>query len=245
MRGQDARQPPGDDRVLVMIGLLTGLATLLGGALALRLKSSIGLLLGFGAGAVIGVGLRDLLPEALELSGGAHAPFTIATALAAGFAVYLVADQSIAAATPSPALRSHIGPATLTLHSLMDGLGIGLAFQVSATTGWIVAAAVLAHDLVDGANTVTLSLSGGAQGPTARRWLVADAIAPLIGIGLSRLIQVPPARLAILLAVFAGFFCYIGASELLPRARDRRPHLTTTFATVLGMAVIYAAVRFS
>jgi len=231
--------------MLIAIGLLTGLATLLGGALALRWRASIDLLLGFGGGAVLGVALLDLLPEAFSLSGGVHTPFLVSTAVAGGFAAYLLTDQSIASLTRLGRLRSHIGPATLATHSLMDGLGIGLAFQVNATTGWIVAVAVLTHDLVDGANTVTLSLSSGASRRTAALWLAADALAPLIGIGASRLIVVPPATLGLLLAVFAGFFFYIGASELLPRARERRPQLTTTFTTVLGMAVIYLAVRFS
>ncbi len=231
--------------MLIAIGLLTGLATLLGGALALRWRASIDLLLGFGGGAVVGVALLDLLPEAFGLSSGAHTPFVVATAIAGGFAAYLLTDQSIASLTRLGRLRSHVGPATLTAHSLMDGIGIGLAFQVNATTGWIVAIAVLAHDLVDGANTVTLSLSGGASRRTAGFWLATDALAPLVGIGASRLIAVPPATLGLLLAVFAGFFCYIGASELLPRARERRPQLTTALATTLGMAAIYLAVRFS
>ena len=231
--------------MLFAIGLLTGLATLLGGALALRLKGSIGLLQGFGGGAVIGVALLDLLPEAFQLSGRTHTPFTLPTALAVGFAGYLLADQVIVTAPRSGPLRAHMGPATLTIHSLMDGLGVGLAFQVSPATGWIVAAAVLAHDLVDGANTVTVSLTGGAARRTATAWLAADAAAPLLGIGLSRLVVLPTGTLGLLLAVFAGFFCYIGASELLPRARERRPQLTTTLATILGMAAIYLAVRLA
>ena len=222
--------------MLIAIGLLAALATALGGALALRLKGSISLLQAFGGGAVVGVALLDLLPESFNLSGGLHTPFVLATSMAGGFAGYLFTDQVIAASTRTGAIRGHVGPATLTTHSLMDGVGIGLAFQVSATTGWIVAIAVLAHDLVDGANTVTLSLSGGASRRAAGGWL---------GIAASRLIAVPPATLGLLLAIFAGFFCYIGASELLPRARAGRPQLTTMIATVLGMAAIYLAVRFS
>lgn len=231
--------------MLIAIGLLAALATALGGALALRLKGSISLLQAFGGGAVVGVALLDLLPESFNLSGGLHTPFVLATSMAGGFAGYLFTDQVIAASTRTGAIRGHVGPATLTTHSLMDGVGIGLAFQVSATTGWIVAIAVLAHDLVDGANTVTLSLSGGASRRAAGGWLAADALAPLLGIAASRLIAVPPATLGLLLAIFAGFFCYIGASELLPRARAGRPQLTTMIATVLGMAAIYLAVRFS
>jgi ZIP family zinc transporter len=120
-----------------------------------------------------------------------------------------------------------------------------LAFQVSEAAGVIVAIAVLAHDFLDGANTVTLSLSGGASASTARRWLVADAAAPLVGVLIARLVAVPATTLALLLALFAGFFLYIGASELLPRSHERRPRLSTTAATALGLAFIYVVVRLA
>jgi len=43
-------------------------------------------------------------------------------------------------------------------HSFMDGIGIGLAFQVSKHMGLVVGAAVIAHDFCDGLNTVSLML---------------------------------------------------------------------------------------
>jgi ZIP family zinc transporter len=231
--------------MLLAIGVVTGLATLAGGALALRLTSWLGLLIAFGAGAVLGVSLFDLLPEALTLGAPTSRPFEIATALVCGFAAYLAIDRSVASITRQGGWRGHLGAAALTAHSLMDGLGIGLAFHVSAAAGVIVAVAVLAHDFLDGANTVTLAMSGGTGRPAARGWLAADAIAPLAGIGLARLIVVPQATLALLLAVFAGFFLYIGASELLPQAAQRRPLASTPLATLAGLAMLYAVVRFS
>jgi ZIP family zinc transporter len=232
--------------LILFIGLLTGVATASGGALALRFRSALSLFLGFSGGAVIGVALFDLLPEAIELGGPYFSPLTITTSLAAGFALYLAADRAtLILGARSAGGRRHLGPASLTAHSLMDGLGIGFAFQISSAAGAIVALAVLAHDVVDGANTVTLSLGGGSPTTTARRWLAADAIAPLIGICLARLIAIPAAMLALLLAAFAGFFLYIGASELLPRAHDRRPRLSTIAATATGLGFIYAVVRLA
>ncbi|HLI67737.1 MAG TPA: ZIP family metal transporter [Caulobacteraceae bacterium] len=233
--------------VVLLIGLATGAATLVGGAVALRFRSALDLFLGFSSGAVIGVALLDLLPEALDIGGGAHfRSLTIATAVAVGFALYLAADRAaLVLSEGAEGHRGHMGPASLTAHSLMDGLGIGFAFQVSTAAGVIVAVAVLAHDFLDGANTVTLSLAGGAATPTARRWLVADALAPLVGIGAARLVAVPASVLALLLAVFAGFFLYIGASELLPRSHDRRPRLSTAAATAIGLGFIYAVVRLA
>jgi ZIP family zinc transporter len=231
--------------MLLAIGLLTGLATVLGGTLALRLQTSLGLFLGFGAGAVLGVALFDLLPEALALGVGAHSVIEVMAALACGFAAYLVIDQTVFALARRNRWRGQFGAAALTGHSLMDGLGIGLAFEVSPTVGAIVAVAVLAHDCLDGANTVSLTLSGGAGDRAARRWLIADALAPLVGIGLSRLVAIPQATLAIVLAAFAGFFLYIGATEMLPHALERRPRASTAMASLAGLALMYLVVRLS
>ena len=69
-----------------------------------------------------------------------------------------------------------VGRVSLALHSLMDGLGIGFAFQVSQSTGWLVAAAVLAHDMADGANMI--GISSTACRPHAscrsRKWTAAS-----------------------------------------------------------------------
>jgi ZIP family zinc transporter len=47
------------------------------------------------------------------------------------------------------------------------------------------------------------------------------------------------------LAVFSGFFLYIGASELLPESHHRHPRAWTTVSTVLGVALIWAVVRLA
>lgn len=231
---------------MVLAGTATGMATLGGGAAALRFRGALSALLGFASGAVIGVGLFDLLPEALDIGVGHHSDLKLMAAVAVGFVAYLAADRvALIVGQRDGRLRGHFGPASLTAHSLMDGLGIGLAFQIAPATGLVVALAVLAHDFLDGANTVTLSLAGGQRPGTARAWLIADAAAPLAGIGLSRLIGVTPMILAVLLAIFAGFFLYIGASELLPRAHAQGARLGTVAATAAGLAFIYLVVRLA
>lgn len=237
---------PGPDSLLLLIGVSTALATLFGGALALRFRSALGLFLGFSSGAVIGVSLFDLLPEALELGRAGHSALTLTTAVAIGFGLYLTVDRtSLMLSGGKPGHKGHLGPGSLTLHSLMDGLAVGMAFHVNTAAGLVVAFAVLAHDVLDGANTVTLSLAGGASTATARRWLAVDALAPLIGIGLARLVDVPAGLLSLALAVFSGFFLYIGASELLPRSHEVRPKLSTLGATGLGLGFIYGVVRLA
>jgi len=236
---------------LIVIASGAGAATLVGGSLALRFRSVINLSLGFSAGAVIGVAVFDLFPEAVRLGRSGHPLNDLAIALAAavlGLLFYLALDRTLLggrtdANAQSGGRRGHLGAASLTLHSLMDGLGIGLAFQVSNAVGLTVAFAVLAHDLVDGVNTVNFSLAGGVSRPGARRWLAADAIAPLIGAAVSRLVKVPQGSLAVLLALFAGFFLYIGVRELVGRSRVVSPRILAS--STAGLAAIWLVVRLA
>jgi len=219
-------------------GLAASAATLLGGALALRFQQRITLVLGLAAGVVLGVALFDLIPEALDMARGVHEARLILGYVALGLAAYLLLDRLLGTAKRGlSSWRAHLGPASLTLHSFLDGMGIGLAFQVSADLGWMVALAVLTHDVADGVNTVSLSLAGTKPG-LARRWLLANGAAPLLGVGAGLLIQLPDAVLAPLLACFGGVFLYIGACELMPRSHARDPRLRVTVATIGGILLM-------
>jgi ZIP family zinc transporter len=214
-----------------------------GGALALRFRRHIPLILGFSAGAVIGVALFDLTPEALQLAGKVAQPVVILGLTGLGFCSFMIFDRGLRAIAAGKS--GHLGPASLTLHSLVDGLGIGLAFQVAPAIGVVVAVAVLAHDIADGVNTVTLALASGGGQARARGWLVADAAAPLIGIGLTRLFTIGPGPLGLAVALFAGFFLYVGASELAPASHRALPRVWTSLATIAGMAAIWLVVRLA
>jgi ZIP family zinc transporter len=220
---------------LILIGIATGISTLVGGSLALRFKDQIHLILGFSAGAVIGVALFDLLPEAIEVGLKYHAPSTITAIVATGFLAYMLLDRTILIFTSNESgHRGHVGAGSLTIHSFLDGLGIGLAFQLSVALGAVVAFAVLAHDFSDGINTVNMSLAGTGKPKLARLWLIADAIAPLIGIGATFLFKVPEQQFSLILALFSGFFLYIGASELLPDSHHRYPRSETALLDSVG-----------
>src|SRR5579872_6352852 len=120
------------------IAFATFCSTLLGGSFALRLKDKLHLILGFSAGAVIGVAFFDLMPEAINLGSKLYAIPTVVATVALGFLVYLCVDRLILMHGHSDEEESHdihrgyFGAGTLSFHSLLDGIGIGLAFHVSA-----------------------------------------------------------------------------------------------------------------
>lgn len=219
-------------------GAAASCATLLGGVLGLRLAQRIMLVLGVTAGVVLGVALFDLLPEAFALAPVGQPARIVLAWVAAGIGGYMLFERVLRGIEPARRWRAHLGPATLTLHSLMDGVGIGLAFQVSPQVGGLVALAVLTHDVADGINTVSLCLAAERE-RAARGWLVANGVAPLAGVLLGMAVHVPVPLLAPLMAVFAGMFLYIGACELVPRSYALDPRLRTTVASLLGIALMF------
>ena len=236
----------------MLLGVAAVFSTLLGGLFALRWQDKLHLILGFSAGAVIGVAFFDLLPEAFELSAKRYGASRVATIIAAGFLSYMLLNRMLLlhphaleddhAAESKP---SWLGAGSLSIHSFLDGMGIGLAFQASAAAGAVVAMAVLAHDFSDGINTVGMVLKSTGERRQAFRWLLVDAVAPPLGVISTFFFSLHEAELGLVLALFCGFFLFIGASDLLPEAQHRHPKLVTSLLTMLGASLIYLAIHVS
>jgi ZIP family zinc transporter len=237
--------------VAVVLSLATFFMTMLGGLLALRLQDRLHLILGFSAGAIIGVAFFDLIPEAISLAAPAHDVSAVLALVAGGFVGYMILDRTIAPhghkgqRTEKLWQRGALGAGSLSVHSFLDGFAIGLAFKVSAGVGAVVAAAVLAHDFSDGINTVGIVLSQKGGNRSALRWLLIDAVAPVIGAASTLFLNFKEDVLGFLLALFAGFFIYISAADLLPESYHDHPTSLTTAMTILGIAVVYVAVKFA
>jgi ZIP family zinc transporter len=225
--------------LLLLIALATFGSTLLGGLFALGLRDKLHLILGFSAGAVVGVAFFDLLPEAVNL--GFSTPGVIMSWTAAGFLAYLLLDRVLLFHADS-ASRGIASAGVLCCHSLLDGVAIGLAFQASRSIGLVVTVAVLTHDFSDGINIMNMVLRSGGSRARASRWLLADAAAPVVGIAATRLFDLPLDRFGPALATFAGFFIYIGASDLIPESYHAHPKFLTTAMTLAGALVLYLAV---
>ncbi|KKP87575.1 MAG: Permease [Parcubacteria group bacterium GW2011_GWC1_35_8] len=239
--------------MIILISIGAFVSTFLGGIFALRFKDKLHLILGFSAGAVIGVAFFDLLPEAIELGKINFDISFITSIVALGFVAYTILDRFVFFHSHNSEeheeqninKRGILGAGSLSLHSFLDGAAVGLAFQVSSAVGAIVAIAVLVHDFSDGINTVNMVLKNSGTQKQAFKWLLIDAIAPVLGITSTLFFSVPESALGIILALFAGFFLYIGASDLLPESHHSHPTAWTTFATILGVAVLYGAIRLA
>jgi ZIP family zinc transporter len=227
--------------VAIPLAGLTVVSTLLGGLIALRLHRDLGTLIALSGGVVVAVALFDVLPEAVEAIGDAHRAGAM---VGLGFLIFFLAERGLVLHhrdEPDQA-RAHaqvgaVGAGGLSIHSFLDGLAIGLAFDVSTATGLLVFVAVISHDFADGLNTVSFVLRQSDDRRRAMRWLTVDAAAPLAGAIVGTALSVSESHLGHLLGLYAGFFLFMGATDLLPEAH-RHPSFPRVLLTVTGFGAI-------
>lgn len=235
--------------MIFIFTVITFFSTLAGGLFALRFRDKLHMILGFTAGAVIAVSFFDLLPESLSLGSKFYSSHLITAVIAIGFLFYMVLDRMALLHFHSGETKmkgkGNLAAGSLSVHSFFDGIAIGLAFQISHSVGIFVAVAVIAHDFSDGLNTVSIVLRNKGNTKDAFKWLLADSIAPVLGVVSTLFFQLPENAFSLVLAVLCGFFFYIGASDLLPESQHEHPSLWTTITTLVGVGVIYFALQLT
>jgi ZIP family zinc transporter len=228
--------------VAIPAASLVVVSTFLGGLVALRLHRELTTLIALTGGVVLGVALFDVLPEAIDAVGDSE---RVGTLVGAGFLLFFLAERLLVLHhrdEPEQA-RAHeqvgvLGAAGLSIHSFVDGLGIGIAFGLDTTTGVLVLVAVLAHDFADGLNTVGFVLSQSGDRRKALTWLSIDALAPLLGAIVGASLSISEHTLGYLLSMYVGFFLFMGATDLLPEAHQHPSRLRVAL-TAAGFVAIF------
>ena len=232
--------------LLMLLAIVAGsLISLIGGALIFLTRRSrskaILLALPFGAGALLAAAFFDLLPEAFEQADPKH----LLLWTLAGFIVFFMLERL------APWFHHHhehdnaherqnwlvmIGD---LIHNMIDGVAIGVAFLVNPATGFITTIAVSAHEIPKELGTFGILLSRGwhdrkvivANLATAVGTIIAAAAVYLLGSST----QLPVSEL---LAITAGFFIYVAASDIIPDIHEQSRHIGTLQAAVLVIGIV-------
>ncbi len=239
---------------VVLFTLLASLAALTGCYAALRSRNWLNLTLALTTGVVLGLVTFDLLPEIFEISQSAGLDTVWPMiALTVGFLMFHLFERFVplhesSEARYEPHRHPKLGVAralALTGHSFLDGLSIGVAFQVSSEVGAAVAIAVVGHRFADGFDTTTFMLFHNTKLKNIKRWLAVVILMPILG-GLSSLVfTLSESALAIYLGFFAGLLLYIAASNLLPQAHSEESSRKSFGLTVLGVILIFIVTRLA
>lgn len=227
---------------------------LLVGATAMRTKI-IRYALPFGAGALLGAAFLGVLPEALE---GHDSHLAILGFALAGFLGFFVLERLLGwfhhhphhhhetGRQDSARNKVHIYLVVIgdTLHNAIDGVAIGAAFLVDPVVGAATAIAVAAHEIPQELGDFGILLGKGMRPRRVIAVNLLSALATLVTASVTYLLgSAAQIDAAPLLAVAAGFFIYIAASDIIPdiHERPRREGNRQAVMLLIGVAVIAAA----
>lgn len=236
-----------------IFAFLTLVSTFLGGFFAIKFKDKLHLVMGFCAGVLVGVVAFDILPEIIQqIKENNFNSMWPMVALVAGFLIFHIMEKLIVIhhcheCDYAEHKHPHVGilsAIALAGHSFLDGVGIGLGFQVNITIGILVSIAVISHDFTDGMNTVTLMLTNKNSTKQAKNFLILDAVTPTLGALSTLFFTIPNRFLVLYLGFFAGFLLYIGASDILPEAHSKHSSYKTIALTVMGAIFIFIVSRY-
>jgi ZIP family zinc transporter len=240
----------------IVFAALTVVATTFGGIVALRSRDQFHLVLGLSAGLLLGLVGFDLLPEVFKSNkstfGGVP---SVSLAIVGGFLLLHVLERSFGSHEPAESDYGHdhehhniagsLGAIAMGGHVFLDGVGLGVAFQVSNALGFAVFIAVVVHAFSDGLNTVSILVKSGHWTKQSKWLLGVDAFARLSGASLGTYLALNSSWMALYLALFSGFVIYIATAHILPEAHSRHPSRWTLAATAVGVLMMWAVVAYS
>lgn len=215
------------DWLVLLAAVLAGsLLSLIGGLYLLYGNKGVNTLqriaVPFAAGALLAAAFLDLLPEALEHDSAN----TVLMLALIGLVFFFVLERSLSwfhhhhEEDPGVSVgHRNISLIVIgdTVHNFIDGLAIGAAFLVDPAIGLVTTAAIAAHEIPQEIGDFGLMIAKGASKKTVLLVNLISAMATVIGAaliyGFGDSLAIPESTL---LALTAGFFIYIAASDIIP-----------------------------
>lgn len=206
--------------LVLLLGLVAGLANVAGGLLLLRMRAERFLhgFVAFGAGFLISVALVEMVPESLRA-----APVAGPLWILAGFCGVHLLEHTLVA-------HFHFGEEThaneflhrstaysvtfgLAAHTFFDGIAIASGFAFSSALGWLIFTGIFLHKLPEGFTVGSVMLASGRSAGAALGAACALGATTVAGIGA---IHIFPGLSAVGLPLSAGVALYVAATDLLP-----------------------------
>lgn len=226
----------------IIIGSVLSLAS---GALIFLTKKrrshALTVALPFGAGALLAAAFFDVLPESFEHSD----PEKMLVWALAGFLAFFLFER-LAGWFHHHHTHDHYHPeergnhqnqlvvAGDLMHNMIDGIAIGAAFLANPMTGIVATIAISAHEIPKELGTFGILLSRGWKDKKVLLANVATALGTLVAASAVYLVgtstQLPESEI---LALAAGFFLYVAASDIIPEIHEQSKIKGTVQAVIL------------
>jgi zinc transporter ZupT len=240
--------------IVFLLTVAASVAALAGGYVAIRSRNWLHLAVALTSGLVLGLVTFDLLPEIFDIAQTENLNTVWPmVAMTSGFLLFHLFEKFVPLHSASeeeygPHRHPRLGVAravALSGHSFLDGLSIGVGFQVSTSVGTAVAIAVIGHRFADGFDTTTFMLYNQNKMKHIKVWLAVVVLMPILGGLASLAFTLSEKALAIYLGFFAGFILYIAASNLLPQAHSKKSSYKSIGLTLLGVIFLFIVTRLA
>ena len=223
--------------------------SLLGGSLIFttkkRREQAILIAMPFGAGALLAAAFFDLLPESFEMGN----PRTLLLWTLAGFIFFFLLERTAGWFHHHHEHDDHAKNASQRwlivfgdlMHNAIDGVAIDAAFLANPAHGFITTIAVSAHEVPKELGTFALLLSRGWQDRKVLLANVATAVATIVtAVLVYTLGSDEKLPVDVLLAMTAGFFLYVAASDIIPDIHEQpqRTGMIQAAALVVGVVLV-------
>ncbi|MDO8486787.1 MAG: ZIP family metal transporter [Candidatus Curtissbacteria bacterium] len=239
---------------ILIFSFIGSVVSLTGGIfLLLREKTALKfshLIASFAAGALLATAFFDLLPEASEVAGDSVDIF-LWTLI--GILSFFLLERFVhwfhhhhehedAGSKPTIPLIM-VGD---TVHNFIDGIAMGAAFLVSVPLGIVTALAVATHEIPQEVGDFGLMLHRGVTRKKIILFNIFSALAAMAGALLIYFVgDIVEGLLPIFLAVTAGFFIYIAASDIIPEIHSENRRGFAFYESLLlitGVVVVWVTI---
>ena len=237
----------------ILIFTLIGSVASLAGSFFLLFKRQIteafsNNLISFAAGALLTVAFLDLFPEAAKAAGEAN----VFLYVLAGFVAFFFAERFIQLFHHH---HEHGEKPTVLLvlvgdgiHNFIDGVAITVGFLTSIQLGITTSLAVAAHEIPQEIADMGVLLACGLSKSRALLYNFLSALTAIAGALIAFFFaSFIEQYLYVFLALAAGNFIYISASDLIPTLHEKfleDRKLSQAVIFVLGILAIYTFTRF-
>jgi len=234
---------------ILIISLIAGIATSLGGLMVIYFKTishrAIGMGLGFSAGVMIVIAFLSLFGKALELGSYEIAVMSfIAGALLMMFFDFFVPHRHFCGKGRS---KGHgrmmklgfLVALGMAMHNFPEGAIIGIGYTVLPTFGVILALAIAIHNIPEGiAVAVPLKAAGMKNSRIFKITLLSGMTGPVGAVIAVLFLVSVPSILPIALAFTGGVMVYLSVDDLIPVAKAQcKKTRAISIGMILGMAL--------
>jgi len=231
------------------------------GVFAISLKEAtldriLFVLLSFSAGSILGAAYLDLLPEAIEFLGEEQLSI-VALYITLGFLAFFFLERFLywyhghvhgyeSEVEEKMTVKKFVYLNLIGdgIHNLIDGMIIAASFLIALPVGLATTVAVIFHELPQEIGDFGVLVYGGFTRYNALMFNFLSALAAVVGVLISNYFSIYIENfVGFLVAIAAGGFIYLAASELIPEIQKEEnigKSMIQFALFILGIALIWS-----